>query len=70
MEEGKGNEYMRWVRNNPNGAVEARICGAKDKLEQLIRECRMGPSHALVAKVLRQEESSDNECPDSFTIQE
>ena len=58
-----------WVRNNPNGAVEARICGAQDKLEQLIRECRMGPSYALVDKVLRQEESSDNECPDSFTIQ-
>jgi len=40
-----------WVRNCPDGAVEAVAEGARDKVEDLIAWCRHGPSGARVQSV-------------------
>ncbi|HEX9428831.1 MAG TPA: acylphosphatase [Candidatus Bathyarchaeia archaeon] len=40
-----------WVRNIPDGRVEAVAEGDKEKLDELIRFCRIGPSGARVKSV-------------------
>ncbi len=40
-----------WVRNLPDGRVEALAEGQKSKLEELIRFCYVGPSGARVRNV-------------------
>lgn len=40
-----------WVRNLPNGSVEALAEGEKGRLEELIRFCYVGPPGAQVRKV-------------------
>jgi acylphosphatase len=40
-----------WVRNRPNGAVEALICGPPAAVEALIAEMRKGPRFATVNSV-------------------
>jgi acylphosphatase len=40
-----------WVRNRPNGAVEALICGPPATVEALITEIRKGPRFATVNSV-------------------
>ncbi len=40
-----------WVRNNPDGRVEAVFEGEKDSVDKLIEFCRMGPPGARVTKV-------------------
>jgi acylphosphatase len=40
-----------WVRNRPDGAVEALICGPPAALEALIAEMRRGPRFATVNSV-------------------
>jgi len=40
-----------WVRNTPEGAVEAVFEGDPDAVEQLVEFCRRGPSRAEVAAV-------------------
>ena len=40
-----------WVRNLPDGRVEAVFEGDKEKVEKLIEFCRRGPPGARVAKV-------------------
>jgi acylphosphatase len=37
-----------WVRNRPDGAVEALICGLPPAVEALIAEMRQGPRSAVV----------------------
>lgn len=37
-----------WVRNRPDGAVEALICGSPAAVESLIGEMRQGPRSAVV----------------------
>jgi acylphosphatase len=40
-----------WVRNLPDGAVEALFEGAPDAVESLVRFCRAGPLGASVSCV-------------------
>jgi acylphosphatase len=40
-----------WVRNLPDGRVEAVFEGEKDDVDELIRLCHKGPPGARVAKV-------------------
>jgi len=40
-----------WVRNLPDGRVEALAEGDKEKLDELIRFCQIGPSGARVKNV-------------------
>lgn len=40
-----------WVRNCPDGTVQAWFEGAEDAVESLVRWCRDGPSRADVEKV-------------------
>ena len=41
-----------WVRNTPDGAVEAVFEGDDDRVESLIAWCRRGPATARVDDVL------------------
>jgi len=40
-----------WVRNLPDGKVEALFEGEKDKIDALIEYCRRGPPGARVTRV-------------------
>jgi len=40
-----------WVRNLPDGRVEAVFNGPKEKIEEIIAECRKGPFLAEVENV-------------------
>jgi len=40
-----------WVRNLPNGKVEALAEGEKERLDELIKFCHVGPPGAIVRKV-------------------
>ncbi len=40
-----------WVRNRPDGAVEALIAGDTAAVEELARLCRRGPRHAEVSSI-------------------
>ena len=40
-----------WVRNNPDGTVEAELEGEEDRLDLLLSWCRRGPAGARVDDV-------------------
>ncbi len=40
-----------WVRNLPDGAVEALVYGEIDAVEELLRACRRGPRLAAVVRI-------------------
>jgi acylphosphatase len=40
-----------WVRNNPDGAVEAVFEGEDERVESMVEWCRRGPSGARVEDV-------------------
>ena len=41
-----------WVRNCPDGSVEAHLTGEEDAVERMIQRLRSGPSNARVEDVL------------------
>ncbi len=40
-----------WVRNRPDGSVEALVYGEVDAVEELLRACRRGPRLAAVSRI-------------------
>ena len=48
-----------WVRNTPDGSVEAVFEGDPTAVEELVEFCRRGPSRAEVEKVEVEEEQPD-----------
>ena len=49
--EGAARQLDGWVRNLPDGRVEALAQGPKEKVEDLIKWCYRGPSHARVDNI-------------------
>lgn len=49
LAEGLG--IVGWIRNNPDGSVEAVACGPKDKLVEFIAWCKKGPPFAKIEDV-------------------
>ncbi|MFH1083259.1 MAG: acylphosphatase [Pseudomonadota bacterium] len=50
-----------WVRNRPDGKVEALIEGPADQVKNLVSWCQKGPSAARVAAVHEQQEKWQGE---------
>jgi acylphosphatase len=48
-----------WVRNTPEGAVEAVFEGEPEAVDEMVEFCRRGPSRAEVAAVDVTEEDSE-----------
>ena len=53
-----------WVRNCPDGSVEAVAEGAREKIDDLVHWCRHGPPGAQVENVLVQWEGFQDEFGD------
>jgi acylphosphatase len=43
-----------WVRNRADGTVEALVDGDEGAVEELLRACRRGPRHAVVADIVEE----------------
>ena len=56
-----------WVRNLPDGRVEAWIAGPRDHVERMIAWCRRGPERAWVRQVEVQWQEVDSP-PRDFVI--
>jgi len=41
-----------WVRNCPDGSVEALLSGRKEAVQEMIEKCASGPPRARVGKVI------------------
>jgi len=50
-DEARSRGLTGWVRNAPDGRVEAEVQGAPEDVAQLIDECRSGPPAAQVDEV-------------------
>jgi acylphosphatase len=55
-----------WVRNRPDGSVEALVAGEEDAVAMMIERMRRGPPAANVEKLT--EEPSDESAGDSFSL--
>jgi acylphosphatase len=47
----KSLDLVGWVRNNPDGTVEATFEGDRERVESMVAWCRRGPAHAQVDDV-------------------
>ena len=47
-----------WVRNSPEGFVEAHLSGEEDNVVRMIERMRSGPSNARVDEVIVEEEEA------------
>ena len=43
-----------WVRNQPDGTVQALVYGDTAAVEELLRSCRRGPRNASVSRIEEQ----------------
>jgi acylphosphatase len=50
-----------WVRNRPDGAVEAAFEGEPEAVESMLRFCREGPPRAAVERVEVEDEEPTGE---------
>jgi acylphosphatase len=55
----KSRDVAGWVRNRPDGAVEAVFEGEPADVEALVEFCRHGPRGAVVERVEVEEESAE-----------
>jgi len=55
-----------WVRNNPDGRVEAVFEGPDEAVDQMVAWCRRGPEHADVRDVEVRDEGPEG--LDSFDV--
>jgi acylphosphatase len=49
-----------WVKNRPDGSVEAVACGDAEAIQKFIAWCRRGPSSAKVEEVVIEEIPFEN----------
>ena len=56
-----------WVRNLPDGRVQALLQGESEQVEALLGRMRRGPSHAKVTAVERAESDTTERCT-AFSI--
>ena len=49
-----------WVKNNPDGKVEAVFEGEEDKIKRITEFCKKGPSSATIIDVKITEEGPEN----------
>jgi len=57
-----------WVRNLPDGRVEAVFEGEKDKVERLVEFCRLGPHGARITHIEVSQEGYTGEFRDFQVI--
>lgn len=57
-----------WVRNLPDGRVELRAQGTRERVEALLAWCRQGPPASRVASVDFEWEAPDPRMPLSFLV--
>lgn len=50
-DEARARGLTGWVRNAPDGRVEAEVQGARSAVDELVDECRAGPAMAQVSDV-------------------
>lgn len=55
-----------WVRNCPDGSVEAHIAGTADAVQTMIDHMRDGPPHAMVSQL--QIDEVDPESDQGFSV--
>lgn len=60
-EEARARGVDGWVRNRPDGSVEAVFEGPPDAVQALVEFCRRGPRWAHVEKVAVEEEPPESE---------
>jgi len=64
----RGNNVCGWVKNNPDGTVEAVLEGADDDVAAVIEWCRTGPPAASVDGVVVKWEEFKGEFDDFSPI--
>ena len=57
-----------WVRNRPDGSVEALCSGSAESVRQMIDWLRVGPESALVDKIEITDLEDQDVVHDQFTI--
>jgi len=62
--EARGLGLTGWVRNLPDGRVEALLQGTKEQVEQMIKWCYRGPEEARVSDITVSYEEPSGELPD------
>ncbi|MCW4050676.1 MAG: acylphosphatase [Candidatus Bathyarchaeota archaeon] len=53
-----------WVRNLPNGDVEAVVEGCEPEVDRLIQWCHRGPTSAYVREIKVEKTEANHEFPD------
>lgn len=59
-----------WVRNRPDGTVEAEIIGDGPTINDLLRRCRQGPPAARVDEAIAEPIDVPEPVPDGFVQRE
>lgn len=57
-----------WVRNRPDGSVEAMVGGVPELVERLVKAVHVGPDNAVVDSVVRERADPENGLPFPFTV--